>query len=61
MDSLARLKDFSKDIRGWQNSISVENEIKFPTIKRIVSNFLWTAPQKLDRKNLTFGVFLLWN
>ena len=21
----------------------------------------WTAPQKLDRKNLTFGVFLLWN
>ena len=21
----------------------------------------WTAPQKLDRKNLIFGVFLLWN
>ena len=39
MASLERLKDFSKDIRGWQNSISVENEIKFPTIKRIVSNF----------------------
>ena len=29
--------------------------------KRILSRFYWTAPQKLDRKNLTFGVFLLWN
>ena len=30
----------------------------------LVSIFLaydWTAPQKLDRKNLTFEVFLLWN
>ena len=24
-------------------------------------NRTWTAPQKLDRKNLTFGVFLWWN
>ncbi len=43
MASLARLKDFSKNIRGWQNSISVENEINFPTIKRIVSNFLYNS------------------
>ena len=30
----------------------------------LISIFLaydWTAPQKLDRKNLTFEVFLLWN
>ena len=57
--NLPGIDDFGKSISEFSKSYSVavsDTERKF-SIKKNNSELDWTAPQKLDRKNLTFGVF----